>query len=54
MPDFSDEFLAGQKACKEGKPCPSNASSDFVRGYAAQYEYEEIKAYQDRLNGVDK
>lgn len=35
------DFIAGQKACKDGKPCPVGASKDFERGYGAQYEIEQ-------------
>ena len=37
----SDEFLAGQKACKQGDECPLGAHPDFIRGYGAQYELEQ-------------
>jgi len=39
--DFSDEFIAGQIACREGKECPVDATEPFQRGYAAEYEKEQ-------------
>lgn len=38
----ASQFMAGQKACIDGLPCPEHAHSDYVRGYAAQYELEQI------------
>jgi len=43
MSDFSDEFIAGQIACREGKECPVSASDAFERGFGAQYEMEQIQ-----------
>lgn len=37
----TDEFLRGQQDCKEGKPHKSG-STDYDRGYAAQYELEQV------------
>ena len=42
------EWVAGQLACKEGEPCPVDASRDFVRGYNYQYELEQIQEYRTR------
>jgi hypothetical protein len=38
----TNQFIDGQKACSEGKPCPTGVSKDFERGYAAQYELEQV------------
>ena len=37
------EFMRGQQACKEGKECESWRSESFTRGYAAQYELEQLR-----------
>jgi len=44
----ADKFLAGQKACKAGKPCGVGADKDFVRGYSAQYELEQALEYNPK------
>lgn len=36
------EFVSGQQACKRGSLCPAGASEDFKRGFAAQYELEQV------------
>ena len=36
------DFINGQAACKEGVPCPSDASDSFVRGYSEQYQIYQI------------
>lgn len=36
------EFILGQKACVNGELCPQGASKDFQRGYAYQYELEQV------------
>ena len=40
---FSREFMAGQRACMEGKDCPKGASDNFVRGYNTQYTMDQLK-----------
>ena len=42
----TDEFLNGQLACKSGNECPVDASDDFIRGYATQYQSEQILSNQ--------
>lgn len=42
MADF-DDFLKGQKDCIEGKECDENSNENYKRGYAAQYELEQVK-----------
>jgi len=41
---FSREFMAGQRACMEGKDCPKGASDNFVRGYNTQYTMDQLKS----------
>ena len=41
MKETIPDFIAGQKACKAGEPCPAGVSNDFKRGYGAQYELEQ-------------
>jgi len=36
----TDDFLRGQKDCKDGKPHKSGQGEDYDRGYSAQYELE--------------
>jgi len=43
MSDFSDEFIAGQIACREGRECPVEASEAFERGFSAQFWSEQNK-----------
>ena len=40
--NFVDDFLQGQKDCKDGKPAKQNASDDYNRGYGAEYEIQQI------------
>ena len=35
------EFLQGQRDCKDGVP-QSSEDNDYLRGYAAQYEAEQM------------
>ena len=41
-----DEFISGQKACRDGRACPDMASEAFVRGFAAEYELEQTRTYR--------
>lgn len=36
-------YIAGQHDCKEGIP-HKDGGEDYNRGYAAQYEWEQVKA----------
>ena len=47
--EFSDDFLMGQKACIAGEFCPVNVSDAFERGYAAQYEIEQVAEHNPQL-----
>ena len=44
-----DEFLNGQRACIDGEQCPVGSSKEFERGYAAQYELEQVVEHNPRL-----
>ena len=39
----ADEFLRGQRDCMNGEPHKAGQSEDYDRGYAAQYELEQVK-----------
>jgi len=41
---FEDEFLRGQRDCKEGKQHKPMQSEAYDRGYSAQYEKEQVEA----------
>lgn len=38
----TDKFLRGQKDCRDGKPHQSGMGKDYDRGYATEYEAEQI------------
>jgi hypothetical protein len=40
------EFVNGQKDCKEGNPHKAGMSESYDRGYAVQYELEQIMEAQ--------
>jgi len=40
--DFAGEFLRGQIDCAEGKPHSAGNSEAYDRGYATEYEREQI------------
>ena len=44
--EFCFEFLAGQKSCQRGEQCPQGATEAFKRGYAAEYESEQVKTWE--------
>ena len=48
MSEVSD-FIDGQQACKEGRLCPAGVSKDFERGYAAQYELEQVLEHNPKV-----
>lgn len=39
---FEDDFLRGQRDCRDGIPSLPMQSEAYNRGYAAQYEKEQI------------
>ena len=45
----ADEFMSGQKACRNGELCEPDRSKSFVRGYSAQYEFEQVAEHCPRL-----
>ena len=45
---FQDDFLRGMKDCKKGIPSKSNQSEDYYRGYATQYQTEQIESERTR------
>ena len=42
--DFESEFLRGQRDCKDGVPHKPNQPEGYDRGYAAEYEKEQVQA----------
>lgn len=40
----TDEFMQGQQDCKDGKPHEAGRGESYDRGYAAQYELDEVKS----------
>jgi len=44
----TEEFLKGQKDCKEGNQPMDNPSEDYLRGYSAQYQQEQNMEYATR------
>lgn len=37
------EFIQGQKDCKEGNPAPRDASEHYLQGYSFQYHLEQAQ-----------
>lgn len=47
---FEDDFIKGQQDCREG--IPHTAGSDaYNRGYATQYESEQLDSERTLRNG---
>lgn len=44
----ANQFLLGQKAALNGDACPEGATDSFCRGYASQYELEQILEVRTR------
>ena len=38
----ADDFLQGQRDCQDGVPHKQGMSSDYDRGYACEYESEQV------------
>lgn len=38
----ADDYLRGQRDCKDGIPQRAGQSPSYNRGYAAQYEWEQV------------
>jgi hypothetical protein len=45
------EFIRGQSDCNQGKPHKPNQSEAYSRGYAAQYELEQVSNERTRNRG---
>ncbi len=43
MEHFEDDFLQGQRDCRNGIPHSANNSEAYDRGYGAQYEKEQLE-----------
>ena len=41
-------FLQGQQDCKEGKPHESGKGESYDRGFATQYELEQVQEAMSR------
>ena len=44
------EFAQGQLDCQDGKPHEKGQSESYDRGYAAQYELEQVQTAESELN----
>ena len=42
------DFIAGQKDCRDGDPHQQGQSEDYDKGYAFQYEIEQISGERSR------
>lgn len=42
------DFLRGQRDCRDGVDHRVGQSSSYDRGYAAQYEWEQVRAERTR------
>jgi hypothetical protein len=47
---FEDEFLKGARDCQEGKPHDDGKGEYYDRGYATQYEMEQIQTAESERN----
>lgn len=45
----TDDFLRGQRDCKDGKDLKLGDTDDYYRGYGAQYELEQIQAHNTTM-----
>lgn len=41
----AEDFLRGQRDCKNGVGHKSNMSSDYDRGYSIQYDLEQVVSW---------
>lgn len=46
----ADDFLRGQRDCKNGEPHKSGQSESYDRGYGAEYEKEQVLTEMSRQN----
>ena len=51
-PSFADEFLRGQRDCQEGLPHQTGESDAYNRGYATEYEAEQIRTHRSVNHGI--
>jgi hypothetical protein len=51
--DFNDlnptEYMKGQTDCKEGYPAKEYSSESYIRGFADQYQYEQIMDFRSDI-----
>jgi len=47
-----DQFLAGMRACERGEPCDEQRSHSFQRGYAVEYEREQVMTEISMRNSI--
>jgi hypothetical protein len=40
------EYMKGQVDCKEGYPAKEYSSESYIRGFADQYQYEQVLDYK--------
>jgi hypothetical protein len=45
----TDDFIKGQKDCKDGKQHESGKSKDYDRGYGFQYELEQKEGVRNEF-----
>ena len=45
---IADDFLRGQRDCKDGIPHKSGQSESYDRGYATEYEKEQVETELSR------
>ena len=46
----ADDFLRGQRDCKNGIPHKSGQSESYDRGYGIEYEKEQVQTELTRIN----
>jgi len=51
--DFSTEFLAGMRDCKDGKAHEAGKGEAYDRGYATQYESEQVQAEMSKWTSAN-
>lgn len=55
--DFNDlnpaEYMKGQTDCKEGYPAKQYGSDSYIRGFADQYQYEQIMDFRSDITTGD-
>lgn len=46
--ESTDDFLRGQRDCKEGVEARPDQSKDYYRGYSTQYQHEQNMEFMTR------